>query len=121
MDVKNILGYRVYRKAAFEHDFQPIYVTPEDSSEYVDKNVQFEIRYTYQITVLGEDFESNPSDTVSIIPGPTSIWFTDLYGRNLIRLTHDCMHEIPGLWQSKRVFNSYGTQMFCLIECYVLT
>ena len=94
VDVKNILGYRVYRKAAFEDDFQPIYVTPQDSSEYVDKNVQYEIRYTYRITVLGEDFESNPSDTVSIIPGPTSIWFTDLYGRNLIRLTHDCRHEI---------------------------
>lgn len=94
VELSDIVGYQIYRREALDEDFIPIHMTTEDSTSYVDQNIQFEKKYIYRITVFGEDFESAPSDSVSIIPGPTSFWLGDVYSRQIIKLTHDCAHEI---------------------------
>jgi len=90
----DFLGYRVYRKTKHGSEFELLYLTPKDSNCFVDKHLSYEQRYTYRISVLANDFESNFSDTVTIIPGPTLIWLSDVYSSRLIKLSHDCAHEI---------------------------
>ena len=92
--IKNFLGYRIYRKGGGESLFQLIHLTPPDSNFFVDKKLNFGESYHYQISVLGGDFESARSDTVSVIPGPTSIWATDVFNRRIIKIAHDGAHEI---------------------------
>ncbi len=92
--LENLRGYRIYRKSGTESEFHSIKDVSADSSIFVDKNVTYYKRYTYRITILGEDFETEPGDTVSIIPGPTIIWAGDVYDRHIFKLSHDCSHEI---------------------------
>ena len=94
LQLKNFLGYRVYRQTGNNPEFQFIYLTPPDSSAFIDKRVSFNQRYHYQVSALGLDFESERSDTVSIIPGPTNIWTSDVYNRRIIKISHDGAHEI---------------------------
>ncbi len=49
------------------------------------------------IMLLSGDYESPESDSVSITPGPTIIWFTDADDRQIISLSHDGLHEIDRL------------------------
>ena len=93
----DFLGYRIYRKTKPDSEFKLIYLTPKDSNQFFDKHLSYEQRYTYRISVLANDFESTLSDTVSIIPGPTFIWLSDVYNGRLIKLSHDCAHEISSL------------------------
>ena len=51
-------------------------------------------KYEYFITVLGGDFETSASDTVSIVPGPVIIWATDVYNRRILKISNDGSHEI---------------------------
>lgn len=94
VNLDDLRGYRIYRKAEKDVDFTPIHDVPPDSALFVDKNVTYNTRYTYQLTILGEDFETEPSDSDSIIPGPTTIWVGDVYDRHIFKLSHDCAHEI---------------------------
>jgi len=92
--LENLRGYRIYRKTGDAKTYSAIQDIPADSSTFVDNNVTYNTRYTYQLTILGEDFETEPSDSVSIIPGPTAIWVGDVYDRQVFKLSHDCAHEI---------------------------
>jgi DNA-binding beta-propeller fold protein YncE len=92
--VKNFLGYRIYRQIGSDPAFQLVYLTPPDSAMFIDKRLSLGQKVQYQISVLGLDFESERSDTVSIIPGPTTIWATDVYNRRIMKISHDGAHEI---------------------------
>jgi len=94
LSLNNIRGYRIYRKIASDSTFQPISLASPDSSQYIDYPVIYNNKYDYFVSILGGDFETPGSDTVSIIPGPTSIWATDVYNRRLLKISHDGTHEI---------------------------
>ena len=89
-----IQGYRIYRKQYLDLTFNPIHLVPSDSNQYIDQGLVYNKKYNYFITVLGGDFETASSDTVSIIPGPTIIWATDVYNRRILKISHDGAHEI---------------------------
>ncbi|HEX9972331.1 MAG TPA: hypothetical protein VGD14_09695 [bacterium] len=94
LQLKDFLGYRIYRQTGNDPAFQIIYLIPPDSAVFIDKRLPFGQKCQYQISVLGLDFESERSDTVSIIPGPTTIWATDVYNRRIMKISHDGAHEI---------------------------
>ncbi len=102
VNVNDFIGYKIYRKTEHDTSFRHIYTTSPDSNLYVDQNLAYEVKYYYQISVLATDFESNRSDTVTIIPGPTTIWAGDVYGRRIKKISHDCAHEIESI-----VFDAY--------------
>lgn len=95
--VENFLGYKIYRRSHADPSFQFFYQTPPESSIFIDKRLTYGLKYHYQISVLGADFESERSDTVSIIPGPSIIWATDVYNRRIMKISHDGAHEIRQL------------------------
>ncbi|MDZ7263084.1 MAG: hypothetical protein ONB16_00775 [candidate division KSB1 bacterium] len=92
--IRDFIGYRIYRKGPADTHFQFIHLSPPESTRYRDQNLAFDSVYQYQISVQALDFETPRSDIVSIIPGPTYIWATDIYNRRLIQITHDGAHEI---------------------------
>ena len=94
LQVKGIHGYHIYRKQDSDSIFTPIHLASPDSNRYIDNGLAYESRYDYFVTVLGGDFETASSDTVSITPGPTIIWSTDVYNRRILKISHDGSHEI---------------------------
>ena len=94
LQLKGIQGYQIYRKQESESKFNPIHLAPPDSNRYIDNGLVYDKRYDYFVTVVGGDFETASSDTVSIIPGPTIIWATDVYNRRILKISHDGAHEI---------------------------
>ncbi len=94
IQLNNFLGYNIYRKSTDDTSFQFIYLTPPDSQVFIDKNLTYDTKYQYYITVKAQDFESRPSDTVSVTPGPTFIWASDVTFRYVLKLTHDCTSVI---------------------------
>ena len=94
LPLKNIQGYRVYRKQDSDVVFTHINLASPDSNEYIDYGLIYDKKYDYFVTVLGVDFETPGSDTVSVIPGPTIIWATDVYNRRILKISHDGAHEI---------------------------
>lgn len=94
LELNDFLGYRIYRQTGLDTAFHLVNLTPPDSSVFTDKNLIFGQKYEYQVSVLGTDFESERSDSVSIIPGPSTIWATDVYNRRIMKISHDCAHEI---------------------------
>ncbi len=94
LNLNGIEGYRIYRKQASDSAFIPKALASLDSNQYVDYGLAYNKKYDYYITVIGEDFETPSSDTVSIIPGPTIIWATDVYNRRILKISHDGAHEI---------------------------
>lgn len=92
--LKNIKGYRIYRRQDSYSAFIPINLAPPDSNQYTDCGLAYNKKYDYFVTVLAEDFETSGSDTVSIIPGPTIIWATDVTNRRILKISHDGAHEI---------------------------
>lgn len=92
--LKNFQGYRIYRKQDSDLTFAPINLASPDSNEYMDHGLVYNKKYDYFVTVLGEDFETPGSDTVSIVPGPMIIWATDVYNRRILKISNDGSHEI---------------------------
>jgi DNA-binding beta-propeller fold protein YncE len=94
LQLKDIQGFRIYRKQDSDLPFNPIHLAPPDSNQFIDYGLVYNKKYDYFVTILGGDFETPGSDTVSIIPGPTIIWATDVYNRRILKISHDGAHEI---------------------------
>ncbi len=94
LELNGILGYRIYCDQNSDLAFDSKALVLPDSNQYIDYGLAYEKKYDYFITAVGEDFETLGSDTVSIIPGPTIIWATDVYNRRIIKISHDSVHEI---------------------------
>jgi hypothetical protein len=56
---------------------------------FIDGDIIPQKRFYYYITVIGQDIESNPSLTVSAVPGPGYNWIVDWYGYEVLKLTYD--------------------------------
>ncbi len=95
--MKDLTSVRLERKPDSESHFAELAQLPPDVSGFEDLNVVFGIEYAYQITAVGDDFESAPSDQVTIEPGPTFNWIgenpTAGSGR-LLKVTHDAKHLV---------------------------
>ncbi|MFQ5824236.1 MAG: hypothetical protein ACE5JB_09295 [bacterium] len=94
INLKDINGYRIYRKSNLETNFMPIALVPSTVNTFKDTNVNFGVEYSYQVSAVGPTFESERSDEITIRPGPTFNWVGDNFGRQIIKLTHDAQHEI---------------------------
>lgn len=95
--MKDFTGMRLERKPESERNFTELALVPPDVGRFEDLNVVFGVEYAYRITAVGGDFESVPSDEVSIEPGPTFSWI----GENpvaasglLLKVTHDTKHLV---------------------------
>ena len=99
LDLDGLRGFRVWRTADGD-TFRVVATLPGKAFSAVDAPVQYGVRYSYTITALGEDFESPPSDTVTVLPGPTTVVVADLSQGLVARLSHDAAHPI---WRSSLV------------------
>jgi len=97
IDVTGLIGYNIYRKTGSDSSYQLIHETPAESTRFVDRNVVYDLKYFYKISALTSGYESLPSDSVSITPGPTTIWVTDTDNRYIHKISHDGLHEIDRL------------------------
>jgi len=67
---------------------------PPDSRSYTDSYLSYRQHYSYYITLVSEGIESKPSNTVSITPGPGTVWIADKWGYQLLHTTYDVEHMI---------------------------
>lgn len=94
IELKDLIGYQIYRKTSLESDFTPVILVPATVSSYSDTSVEFDVEYSYQVSAVGSTYESLPSHTVTITPGPTFNWVSDNANGQLVKLTHDAQHEL---------------------------
>lgn len=90
----DLVGYRIYRKVGDAPEFSQYALVSKDLNSFKDSNVQFNTRYEYQLTAFGANYESAPSESQHIIPGPTFNWAADNRTGQLVKLTHDAQHQI---------------------------
>ncbi|MBN1782349.1 hypothetical protein JW948_14540 [bacterium] len=89
--------YSVYRSSG--NMPSPVKIGDTASGMYTDSGVPLGQKWTYRITaVTNSEYESVPSDSVSITPGPHSYWVTDYYGETVYRLTYDAMHMLDDIY-----------------------
>jgi len=63
---------------------------PPGARSYSDSRVLNQKKYSYYITILGQNTESKPSIIVSAAPGPGFHWVVDYWDYLITRLTYDC-------------------------------
>ena len=89
-NVDSILVYRQNVDGYFNH-YKSL---QKNSSSFVEANTQYGQSYTYYVTAKVGDYESPPSDKVSIVPGPTYLWVGDLANGYFSRFTYDLRSTI---------------------------
>ena len=92
--LRDLNGFRIYRRRAGESSFSPIALASSPASSFQEHNVTFGLLHSYRISAIATDFESARSDSVSITPGPTFSWVGDAGTGDLVLLSHDGQHEI---------------------------
>ena len=85
-------GFNIYRsESGTSGDFELLTGSiPPGERSYSDFKVVNQKKYSYYITILGQNTESKPSKTVSAAPGPGFHWVVDYWDYLLTRLTYDC-------------------------------
>ena len=77
IDNPDLTGYNIYRQSDGNDFVKYASVTSVEIS-YSDLVVTADKKYEYRVTAeLTNDRESEPSETVMIIPGPTTTWVLD--------------------------------------------
>lgn len=94
LGLRGLTAYRIYRRSANNLGFALIDSVPGDGQSFRNSGLVLGLRYIYRITAFSGETESNPSDTVSITPGPAFTWVADAGGGAVVKLTHDGLHEI---------------------------
>ncbi|MDZ7360660.1 MAG: hypothetical protein ONB46_08030 [candidate division KSB1 bacterium] len=94
LDLRDLSGFRIYRRVEGQARFSPIALTAPRANSFRDLGVNFGLLHTYRISAVATDFESPLSDSTTITPGPTFSWVADANSGELIKLTHDGVHEI---------------------------
>ncbi len=90
--LRDLSGFRIYRRREGETRFSSIAQTPPANS-FRDRGVAFGLPHVYRIAAVADGFESPLSDSVRITPGPTFSWVADASTNELIALSHDGQHE----------------------------
>ena len=92
--LRDLNGFRIYRRLEGESRFSPIALAPPNTNSFRDLRVTFGLLHAYRIAAVATDFESLPSDSVQITPGPAFSWVADENTGDLIMLSHDGLHEV---------------------------
>ena len=88
-------GYNIYKQS--HHDSAFIIVASEilpDPIVFIDMDIDYKTTYSYYLTIQGEEYESSPSNIVSITPGPGYNWIVDNWGYQIIKTTYDAKYKI---------------------------
>jgi DNA-binding beta-propeller fold protein YncE len=94
LDVRDLSGFHIYRRSEGELRFSLLTPAPPNANSFREFGVNFGVLQTYRISAVAANFESPLSDSVAITPGPTFSWVADASSGELIKLTHDGVHEI---------------------------
>jgi len=94
IELSDLTGYQIYRGS--DIDTEPVLhaFVSAPSNTFKDFTVVFDIEYDYQISAVGDNFESSRSDFAQITPGPTFNWVTENGNQQIAKLTHDSRHLI---------------------------
>ncbi|MBN1153336.1 hypothetical protein JXB12_00295 [candidate division KSB1 bacterium] len=92
--VDDLLGYNIYRRTLSDSVFSPIDRINHNVSQFYDDDVEYGKRYTYRVSAVTSYFESPLSDSVSIVPGPSVVWISDVDQGRIKWLSDDIIHEI---------------------------
>jgi len=95
-DLSDFTGFNVYRKKETSDSAFNLLAIIQSSGtrNYSDNNVEFRQLYSYYVTIVGQNQESKPSNTVSITPGPGYNWVVDKWGFQIIKTTYDAEHLV---------------------------
>ncbi len=108
LDLRDLSGFQIYRQLQGETRDAIIAQTPPGVFSYREVGAEFDTTRSYRISALAPNFESPLTDAVTITPGPTFSWVADGRSGDLIKLTHDGMHEIL---RSGAFFNPFRLQI----------
>ncbi|MCH8872031.1 hypothetical protein IH824_04545 [candidate division KSB1 bacterium] len=94
IELSDLTGYQIYRES--DTNTEPVLhaFVSSPSNTFKDFTVVFDIEYDYQISAVGDNFESSRSDFAKITPGPTFNWVTENGNQQIAKLTHDSRHLI---------------------------
>ena len=93
IDNTDLTGYNIYRQFS-DSNFEKYASVSSEEISYTDQSVIADEKYEYRVTAeLTNDKESEPSETVQIIPGFTTTWVLDNSTGILSELTHDVAHK----------------------------
>lgn len=79
----------IYRKLASEQEFTQIAEVSGNTYSYIDKNLEYNITYVYQIVIVGDNYITPPSNPVPITLGPSFTWVVDYGAGEVIRFPYD--------------------------------
>jgi DNA-binding beta-propeller fold protein YncE len=94
LELNDLSGFQIYRQLQGESRFSPVAQALSGIFSYLDVPAKFDTTRSYRISALAPNFESPLTDAVTITPGPTFSWVADGRTGDLVKLTHDGMHEI---------------------------
>ncbi len=94
IELSDLTGYQIYRGSDTNTDPVLHAFVSAPSNTFKDFTVVFDIEYDYQISAVGDNFESSRSDFAKITPGPTFNWVTENGNQQIAKLTHDSRHLI---------------------------
>ena len=94
LDFRGIDSISVYRLIAPGTIFTQISTVQPGQNSFTDYNVEYGTSYDYYITAHIKDYETPPTDTLDIEPGPTYSWILDYQSGTLHRMTHDLQYPI---------------------------
>ncbi len=90
----DITAIRIYRKLVGEAEFTAVSDVAPDQTEYMETGAPYEQPRWYRLSVISDDYETPPSEAVSITPGPSFIWLVNAADGKVSRITHDGQHVI---------------------------
>ena len=94
IELSDLTGYQIYRGSDTNTEPALHAFVSSPSNAFKDFTVVFDIEYDYQISAVGDNFESSRSDFAKIKPGPTFNWVTENGNQQIAKLTHDSRHLI---------------------------
>ncbi|MGD9488966.1 MAG: hypothetical protein AB7W47_13150 [Calditrichaceae bacterium] len=83
-------GFKLYKKSELENQFTLLSSFPKNQSSYQDIDIKYDIKYSYYMTLTGENSDSPPTKIVDVIAGPGDIWLIDRWGlETFLNLAYD--------------------------------
>ena len=94
LTIDDLSGIQLYRRAGPGTRFLPFVFLSGQATAFTDSDVDYGVNFSYQISAVGDNYESEKSDVIEIEPGPANVWVaTNPGGSNtLLQLTHDARH-----------------------------
>lgn len=94
LQLSSITSYNLYRRLAHEDNYTSIASLTMGNFEYTDVDAAYDTVRYYRISASTSSFESPLSDSAQIRPGPSYVWAIDFNNGEIVKLTHDGIHEI---------------------------